>query len=118
MRPPSKLNEAIKKWQQIARAKHKDKGIETGASPLCAKFYGSPNRPKSRCGNCPIKQHTGRARCAGTPYWKWRNYFVKQGIELPFKVCDEESKRRAQAMLDFLLDVRMARDSRRTRRRG
>lgn len=60
------LKASIRKWQSILRGSSYDFGIS--GCELCTRFrYAS----STDCEACPVKQASGRANCANTPYANW-----------------------------------------------
>ena len=88
------LQGSIAKWGAIVN----DGGIDMMASncPLCTEFLSG------NCVQCPVYWASSQPGCSGTPYMDWARYFMDVLDRRPRKVVDEESKRLAQAELDFL----------------
>lgn len=96
------LNGSIcNKWEKIESGI----GYDAGAAncPLCRAFHPDAIVEK-RCAGCPVKEHTGRVLCRGTPYETWARHFSALKIYpgLRRRVTDDETRALAQAELDFL----------------
>lgn len=77
------LHGSIAKWEAIVAGTGKDHGCEN--CPLCI-LFDEPD-----CGDCPVKQRTGRPFCEGSPYAVYGAYGTAG-----------KTKENAQAELDFL----------------
>jgi hypothetical protein len=93
------LKLSIQKWRGVCRGKE-DHGVQDCA--LCQIFMKN-----GRCGECPVRQHSGKHSCFGTPYASWsthhqanHNYDFENGLRKQ-KGC-QECKTFARAELDFL----------------
>jgi hypothetical protein len=98
------LKGSIEKWQAIVNGTGHDDGVVN--CPLCQAF-------KYKCVGCPVFNKTGSRYCSGTPYNDWSDYDPSEEELLELtpeqreaksldKVFNAESKRLAQAELDFL----------------
>lgn len=64
------LRESIAKWEKNAAvAKCKDAKVNSADCPLCELFA------YENCRECPVKNHTGKSECYGTPYYKAREHY-------------------------------------------
>lgn len=93
------LQGSIAKWQAIVDGTGVDLMAEN--CPLCKAFQDEPDGRGEGCNGCPVSAATGQDGCGGSPYDQWSDYFFELRIH-PRKVIDEESKRLAQAEVDFL----------------
>lgn len=91
----------ITRWYPASQAHD---GCMPGDAPDCqlCEVYtpASPGHFTLNCGQCPIKELTGRNQCGGTPYYDWRKaesmglyrtakYNAKQMVELLMKLLPE-----------------------------
>jgi hypothetical protein len=87
------LKGSIAKWKAIVAGIGSDAGLYD--CPLCALFHPR-RRPEATsgapCDGCPVKQHTGKSYCEGSPYDHW-----DEG--------DDDEEVVAKAELDFLISL-------------
>ena len=89
------LRGSIAKWEAIVAGTGGDQGPNN--CPLCHLFHGAG------CQNCPVAVAVERDMCAGTPYDDWSECPGTRFLTtLGWVVGDDESRRLAQAELDFL----------------
>ena len=89
-RTKAALEESIEKWRQIERGEMWDEGSHNCA--LCCEFF------QNCCYECPVREHTGKANCDGTPFMEWAN-----SIEVSPAIADTPRLRKiARAERKFL----------------
>jgi len=87
------LEKSIEKWRAILFESGEDHG-SSGCE--CCEIYllGVKRIVKAACFGCPIKEHTGKTMCYGTPYDDWiaytSEYKKKHGIRIAFDVRARE----------------------------
>ena len=93
---------SIAKWEAIVAGTGSDNG--TANCPLCKTFMEKSDRDFTLCGGCPVREKTGAPSCDGSPYEEWSKY--QEDLEMPYHIIDAESRRLAQAELDFLRSLK------------
>ena len=99
------LEESIKHWERLLACKTKEaferEGYNGPACPLCRLYVYRDDYIVS-CGNCPVREHTGKQGCAGTPYNAAQRailaYRLRERMTLP--------RRQIKAELEFLKSLR------------
>lgn len=99
------LKQSIHKWRMITDGLEEDRGTNNCA--LCRLF-----RRFAECGDCPVKQFSGRNFCAGTPYlddW-WSSMTDPQKYDFRYGhgnlvAINDEQKTAAKKEFDFLLSL-------------
>jgi hypothetical protein len=102
---------SIKKWERIVAGEIDDGG--SSDCPLCQIFPGCCSSEDSwiSCVDvegveyCPIYFKTTSPGCLGTPYKAWTSYFSDVEYENAWLVHNTVTKRLAQNMLDFLVNL-------------
>lgn len=92
------LHGSIKEWENIVDGDGVDLG--TLNCPLCERFSSAICSTPSRKEKCPASIWPASG-CVDTPYHDWDLYFVDYPI-CKREVTSSETKRLAQAELDFL----------------
>lgn len=64
------LQASIKHWKENCVAPFEEVKIRDADYALCAEFFG-PND----CTECPVRIHTGRSDCTGSPYYEVRRAY-------------------------------------------
>lgn len=91
------LVSSISYWEEIVACKKASTGRD--GCPLCLIFM------ETNCQGCPIYISTGKVSCSDTPYNEFYKYAKKTpyfGVAGKVAVCDFESKKLAEKMLEFL----------------
>jgi len=101
-RQANALKKSIKKWEAIVDGTEADNGSDN--CELCQKYVAADfNNIKNDCKSCPVFLTVGVKYCRDTPYPEWAKYIFMKSSK--GKVFDAESKRLAQAELDFLRGI-------------
>jgi len=99
------LEKATEKWRAILFQSGEDYG-SNGCEPCEIYLLGVKRIVKEACFGCPIKEHTGKTMCSGTPYDDWiaytSEYRKKHGTRIAFDVRAREI---ALEELEFLTIV-------------
>ncbi len=103
------LDGSIAKWEGIVAGTVKDHGVANCL--LCQRFMDVEDEDGDGelqcCGGCPVRVKTNASCCDGSPYEQWAKYQIAGGFDrIPFSVFDAESRRLAQAELDFLRSLK------------
>ncbi len=98
------LSESLVKWLKVSRGLIGDQGSVN--CPLCKLYF----KTKADCTGCPIKKHTGKAMCSGTPYVKWiDHHHSKHGSidtgNVGYVVECSECKEFARDVFYYILDI-------------
>lgn len=92
------LNKSIEIWRDRLRGKN----ISMGPSncPLCVQFHDFVNGDANCSEECPIRKHTGRSGCLGTPHTECASHYQRCSVR-DTREC-QECNRLIYAELDFL----------------
>ena len=91
------LEASIDHWENIVDCTEYSDGTHNCA--LCSLYYGD------NCEDCPIYKKTGQIFCSSSPFYDFEIYVKKTayfGVAGKVAVCDFESKKLAEKMLEFL----------------
>lgn len=95
------LRGSIAKWRDIVDGNGADEGTDN--CPLCVLFYENL-KDDIRCYGCPVRIHTLKENCIGSPWQKWARLHINEG-GLPWGAKTPQQKAAAQAELDFLISL-------------
>lgn len=72
------LKSSIAHWKRLAAGKRRlGEGIGANSCALCRLFLGL----QATCKGCPVREHTGKGTCEGTPYWRAEKANNKYGLD-------------------------------------
>ena len=102
-RQANATEKSIQKWEAIVLNDEVDE--RSSNCELCKKYN------KNDCNFCPVAMTVKSKHCNNTPWVDWADYCINKNPNLPgfwmpdISVFDAESKRLAQAELDFLRGI-------------
>jgi hypothetical protein len=103
------LQKEVDRWQRITHDGVRDGGLHDNALCHLYNFMSyyidlESDKFEESCVHCPIAEATSDFHCRAAPYAVWSYYQYRHPGRAPFDyaVFDDESRRLAQEMLNFL----------------